>query len=166
MTFSKNGPDFIDLRKEIADCLEHKGYWALLRRPVDGRRVGEFDPQTREGLTYRELAQGKGFKDDWIRIRRMTLFDIPEEPGSIGREAAPLIRFYMKHGVKPDVHDFILEVALDEESMCRGSQIQPNAPIDVVKVFDIQEVTPMREHGGRIEFWQVFALEAFVGDLG
>jgi len=27
-------------------------------------------------------------------------------------------------------------------------------------------VTPMREHGGRVEFWQVFALEAFIGDLG
>lgn len=166
MAFTANGPDFINLREEFADFMKQHGYWALLRRPVDRRRVASWDAQTNEGLTLRELAMGRGFKDEWVRCRRMSLFDIPEEPGSAGQEAAPLIRFYLKSHTKPDVHDFILEVALDEESMCRGDEIQPNAPIDVVKIFDIQEVTPMREHGGRIEFWQIFALEAFIGDLG
>lgn len=166
MTFRPNSPDFINLREEFDDFVKDHGYWALLRRPVDRRRVAAFDPQTNEGLTYRELADGRGFKDEWVRVRRMSLFDIPEEPGSVGREASPLIRFYMRSPVKPDVHDFILEIALDEGSMRRGDEIQPSTPVDVVKIFDVQEVTPMREHGGRIEFWQVFALEAFIGDLG
>jgi len=163
MTFKTDSPDGINLREEIAGILERHGYWALVRRAVDRRRVAAFDKQTHEGLTLRELAQGFGFKDEWVRCRRMSLFDVPEEPGSVGKEAAPLIRFYLQAGVKPDVHDFILEIAQDENSMTRGRQIQPNAPIDIVKIFDIQEVTPMREHGGRVEFWQVFALEAYLG---
>jgi len=166
MTHTPHGPDFINLREEFDAFVKGHGYWALLRRPVDRRRVAAFDPQTNEGLTLRELAAGHGFKDELVRCRRMSLFDVPEEPGSAGREAAPLIRFYLRSKVKPDSHDFILELAQDEASMGRGDEIQPNVPLDIVKIFDIQEVTPMREHGGRVEFWQVFALEAFIGDLG
>jgi hypothetical protein len=166
MTYSANNPSGIDLRKEFAEIMKNHGWWGLVRKPVDHRKVAAFNEQTQESEVLRDLAMGRGYHDQWVRFRRMTLFDVPESPSSAGREAVPLVRFYLQSKVKPDVHDFLCEVALDEESMCRGSQIQPIQPVDIVKFWDINEVTPMREFGGRIEFWQVFVTEVVMGDLG
>lgn len=157
-------PDFINLRDHFAEIMAKHGYWALLRRAVGARRVGPFDEQTHEGIRLSDLQRGKGYKDHWIRIRRMSLFDAPEKSFPVGKEASPLVRFYMQSHVKPDVHDFILEVAQDESSLDIGHKIQPNLPINVVKIWDVNEVTPMREHAGRVEFWQLFAYEAFTGE--
>ena len=166
MSFKPNKPSGINLRKEFKEFMENHGWWALMRRPISRKRTAAFDEQTHESQDLEELAEGRGYKDEWVRVRRMTLFDVPESPGSVGKEAVPLVRFYLQSYTKPDQHDFICEVALDEGSMGREAEIQPVQPVDIVKFWDIQEATAMREFGGRIEFWQVFVTEVVVGDLG
>lgn len=157
----------IDLRKELALLLERHGWWAVLRRRLGTKKQDPYNTTTDEGIFRRTsaLGSGEGFVDHFVRVRNMTLVEPAQEPTSMGTVGGSLVRFYLQHHVKPDPHDFILELAQEEASLGRSSQIQPVLPYKIAKLWDIQIVRPMRDIGGRCEFWEVFVKEATMGDL-
>jgi hypothetical protein len=88
-----------------------------------------------------------------------------ESPREVGRAGGgTLVKIYLRSSVKPDRGDFFIEIAQDESSRDRNFQIQPLAPIEIVKVYDIQDVLDLREAGGRLEFFTVLAEDADLGD--
>jgi hypothetical protein len=157
----------IDLRREFASMMENHGWWAVLRRRLSLKKQEPFNTTTDEGTFRRTNALGSGenYVDHFVRVRNMSLFESPEQASSLGREASPLVRFYLQHHTKPDVHDFIAELAQDESTASTTAQLQPLRPYKIAKLWDIQEVRAMRDQGGRCEFWQVLVKEATVGDL-
>lgn len=158
-------PTGIDLRKEFDAIMRDHGVWGALRKHKTRQRVGSFNTATDEAApgTPQALQSGEAYHDYPVRYRRTSLFDIPEKQVSIGREGQPLVRFYLQFDKRPDPHDFIIEVAQDSSSLGRSFSLQPLQPFEIVRVWDIQEVTPMRERGGRIEFWQCLCKESVTG---
>ena len=158
-------PFGIDLRQEFAAIMRDHGSWGVLRKRVTRTRVSSYRPEPGEitPKTRQALVPGEAYFDYLVRYRRTTLFDVPEKEDSIGREGQALARFYLQWDKKPDTHDFIIELAQDPTSQNRSFQVQPVTPLEIVKIWDIQEVTPMRDRGGRIEFWQVLCKESVTG---
>lgn len=159
-------PFGIDLRNEFDAIMRDHGTWGLLRKRTGNRKkAASYNPTTAEAAPGERavLQSGESFIDYLVRYRRMGLFDVPEAASSVGREGPALVRFYVQWHMRPDPHDFIAEIAQDESSRQRSFQIQPVAPFQITKLWDIQEVTPMRERGGRVEFWQVLCREAVLG---
>lgn len=158
-------PFGIDLRQEFAAFMRDHGSWGVLRKRVTRARVNSFNPEVGESApgTKQALLTGESYFDYLVRYRRTTLFDVSEKESSIGREGQALVRFYLKWDKKPDPHDFLVELAQDPTSQTRSFQVQPLAPLEIVKLWDIQEVTPMRDRGGRLEFWQVLCKESVTG---
>lgn len=147
--------------------LDKHGWWAVLRRRLSMKKQQPFNTTTDEGVFKKTNALGSGenYVDQFVRVRNMSMFEAPEQSTSLGRETSPLVRFYLQHHMKPDPHDFIIEVAQEDGSELRTGQIQPSIPYRIAKIWDIQEVRAMRDMGGRCEFWQVFVKEATAGDL-
>lgn len=160
-------PIGIDLRRELEIIMRDHGTWGLLRKRIElGKRAASYNAASGEAPQPGEkgvMATGEGFVDYLIRYRRMMIFEVSEQATSSGREGPSLVRFYLQWNMKPDVHDFLIEVAQDESSQSRSKGIQPIIPFKMVRMWDIQEVNPMRDRGGRVEFWQVFAREAVYG---
>lgn len=158
-------PFGIDLRQEFDAIMRDHGSWGVLRKRITRTRVNSFNTVTGEPTpgTRQAAPSGEAFIDYLVRYRRTTLFDVPEKEASVGREAQALVRFYLQWDKKPDTHDFIIELAQDPTSQVRSYQMQPLTPMEIVKIWDIQEVTMMRDRGGRGEFWQVLCKESVTG---
>lgn len=155
-------PFGIDLRKEFDTIMRDHGAWGLLRKRLR-KKAASYNTSADEAPEKPALLSGEHYLDYVVRYRRMTLFDAGEQQTSIGREGVQLVRFYLEWDKKPDIHDFLVEIAQSEASMGSSPQIQPVFPYQITRLWDIQEVTPMRERGGRVEFWQVFCREAVLG---
>lgn len=156
----------IDLRAELSRFMARHGFWGLLRRQIQGRRCICLSESTHEAdpRCTRCLGSGKAFVDHPVRMRRMTVFGGTEQPMSVGRQDPTLFKFYLQYHVRPDRGDFLLEVAQDEQSLVRSYQIQPNIPLTIARKYDVQHVDDMREAGGRMEFFTVWAELADLGD--
>jgi hypothetical protein len=88
-----------------------------------------------------------------------------EVPTQLGRSSGgPLVKIYLRCSAKPDRGDFFAEIAQDEESLLRNFRIQPNLPLTITRMYDLQDVLDMREAGGRVEFFTVLAELADLGD--
>jgi hypothetical protein len=162
----KSKPD-IDLRQEMALILDKHGTWGLLRKRVRDRRCSCWNSNTEEARSDcpKCLGTGWAFVDHFIRYRKTSLVQLTEMPMPVGRaEGGSLMKFYMRSFVKPDRGDFIAELAQDEESLTRNYQIQPETPLTITALWDIQSVIDLREAGGRIEYWQALAEVADLGD--
>lgn len=145
----------IDLRQEFSDIMEKHGYWAVLRRRVNPPVTAAKKGSIGESDDPADTGDGYAYVDEWIRVRKMTLFADRENPGATGRTSAPLLVFWCRHRVKPSRGDFLLEVAQSEASLDRSSQIQPVRPYVIVQKYDIQDVDDLREDGGRTEFFKL-----------
>lgn len=156
----------INLRSELTAMLKESGWWAVLRHRVGMKKLEPFNTTTQEGIPKktRSLGSGEGWTDQFVRVRNMSLSESDEKQVSIGTFAEARTRFYLQHHVKPDPHDFIIEVAQEDGSETRNGQIQPSRPYKIARIWDIQEVRAMRDQGGRCEFWQVLAVEVVTGD--
>lgn len=156
----------INLRDEFAKIMLDHGHWMLLRHRVEDRYCYCYNQVTGEGSLQCPKCMGTGFAfiDSWVQGRKMTRFEIPEMHTSSGRMAAPLIRFWVKHTVRPDRGDFLCEVALDSDSHQYSGTMEPNRPVQIVRIYDIQDVDDMREMGGRVEYFRLLVEEADLGD--
>lgn len=156
----------IDLRAELSRIMHNHGFWGLLRKQVQGRRCGCVSQSTHEADPHCRLClgSGKAFVDHPVRLRRVTVFGGTEQPQRVGRLDPTLFKFYLQYHVQPDRGDFLLEIAQDEQSLVETFQIQPNIPLTIVRRYDIQHVDDMREAGGRMEFFTVWAELADLGD--
>jgi hypothetical protein len=159
-------PD-IDLRKEVALILQNHGHWGLLRRRVRDRKCRCWNDQTAEARSDCKTCLGSGwaFVDIPVRYRKTILIQSSENPTPAGRTGGgTLVKLYMKSYVKPDRGDFLAEIAQDETSLNRNFQIQPNTPLEITRMYDLQDVNDLREAGGRVEFFTAMAEEADLGD--
>lgn len=156
----------IDLRAEMSRIMANHGFWGILRKHVAGRRCQCTSSSTHEADPDCRLCLGTGqaFVDHPVRLRRVTVFGSTEQPMPVGRMDSTLFKFYLQYHVRPDRGDFLLEIAQDEQSLVSSFQIQPNIPLTVVRRYDVQHVDDMREAGGRMEFFTVWAELADLGD--
>lgn len=156
----------IDLRAELHAIFERHGHWAVLRKRDLTKRCACFNETTHEAMPRCGKCAGTGYAlvDHFVRVRYMPLAEMTEAPGPSYRMQTSTIRYWFQHHVKPDVGDFLAELDLDEASLKSNAQIQPSAPFRIRKLFDIQTVTPMREAGGRVEFFNVLVEPADFGD--
>ena len=154
----------IDLRKEFQKMMDDHAHWGVIRRRVSIRKTENFDPSTHESDNPEDLGAGEAYYDEFVRMRKMTFFTVPEDPTPLGRSSVPLVVFWVQHQVKPNRGDFLLEIAQDGDTANCDGQIQPVAPFEIVRKYDIMDVDDMRDRGGRVEFWRVVCEEADLGD--
>lgn len=157
----------IDLRLEIDMIFERHGHWGLIRKRVRDRKCPCFNQQTHEARSdcQKCIGTGEAYLDHLVRYRKTGFVQMTESPREVGRAGGgTLVKIYLRSSVKPDRGDFFIEIAQDESSRDRNFQIQPLAPIEIVKVYDIQDVLDLREAGGRLEFFTVLAEDADLGD--
>lgn len=144
-----------DLRAEFNKIMDDHGHWAVLRRRVNPPPSAAKHPRTHESSDPADTGDGYAYVDEWIRVRKMTLFADREDPLPAGRSSTPLVVFWCRHHVKPSRGDFLLEVSQNETSLQSSTQIQPLRPYRIVQKYDIQDVDDMREAGGRAEFFKL-----------
>ncbi len=160
-------PADIDLRKEVDLIFHRHGHWGLLRKRVRDRKCQCYNEQTHEARAECRSCLGSGwaFIDYPVRYRKTSLVQMTEAPTQLGRSSGgPLVKIYLRCSAKPDRGDFFAEIAQDEESLLRNFRIQPNLPLTITKMYDLQDVLDMREAGGRVEFFTVLAELADLGD--
>ncbi len=95
----------------------------------------------------------------------MSLFQMSENQTPVGRVDPSLTVIWVQYHMKPERGDFLVEIAQEEASLKRNWQIQPLLPIEIVRLYDIQEVHDNREAGGRLEFFRMLCEEASFGDM-
>jgi len=151
----------INLREEFDKLMSCKGHWAALRRRVGTRHSSDVNPGTEEGEDLDNMGSGHKHQDFFIEIRKRTLFARGEKETALGKIGEPLLMFYVRSGIKPARHDFLLELAQEEHADGSMSLVEP---FRIVRKYDILDVDEMRELGGRVEFFQVYVQELALGD--
>lgn len=148
----------MDLRREIHDIIEATGHYVLLQRKSKSIRCSCWDAKYREPLSDCPICLGTGkiSRIERHKIRRETAANIISLPNhleatAIGRVGHDTRLFFMKHDVHPKKGDIIMEVGWDK-----------NRPTHLINQYEISFADDMREHNGRIEFYQVTAKEISV----
>lgn len=139
----------IDLRKELDNILSNFGYYVILQRTSRKIRCFCYDEKLQEAKSNCLACGGTG----WIGrlekhvTRKDEASDIITYPDKIkqtdiGKMASPSDVFYFKHYVHPQVGDYIFEVGWTN-----------NKPTNLLTVYRINHVQPVRGTGGRIEYY-------------
>lgn len=164
----------MDLRQEIDELLQETGHYVLLQRTSRKLRCICWDEKMKESsienyLKYMKLLTtkhkecpkclGSGWVSRIERVltRRQLASDIISltsriQTLEIGKQTFDNKLFYFKHDVQPREGDYIIEVGWD------GLK-----PTHVINSYIIQMSADMREHGGRIEYWQAITKEDNIG---
>lgn len=145
----------ISLRKEIHDIIESTGHYVLLQRTSRKIRCRCWNEKYQEADSACPICLGSGWvsKIERHKIRRQNASQILALPDlikqvNIGSLATDAMVFFFKHDTAPKKGDIIMEVGWDG-----------NKPTHLIQSFQISSATDMREHHGRIEFFQVVTKE-------
>lgn len=145
----------MDLRREIHGMIEETGHYVLLQRTSRRLRCGCWNEKYQEGLSTCPRCLGKGWvsRIERHKIRRQTAANIISLPTKkkqtqIGQVITDTRAFFMEHDVHPKKGDIIMEVGWDKRR-----------PTHLIQAFEISHADDMREQDGRIEFYQVTAIE-------
>lgn len=160
----------IDLRKEFHDIIEETGHYVLLQRTSRKLRCICWDEKMKESSIERYMEYMKLVKTEhkecprclgagWLsrierlKTRRQLASDIISltsrmQTLDIGQQTFDNKLFFFEHNVHPKEGDYIFEVGWN------GIK-----PTHLINSYQIQMATDMREHQGRIEFWQVVTKE-------
>lgn len=150
--------DFINLRKEMNECMDNHGHWGVLRRAVPGAKCPCVNPQTDDaaGTCTLCLSTGRVYVDQFIKLRKSRPVKITQMLGAETRAAVGQMTptdniFYLEYTEMPSVQDFILELKLDFTSG------EPVRPYTVIGVYDVSDSREHRDKFGRVEFFSVTA---------
>lgn len=145
----------IDLRQEVEGLIEREGHYVLLQRTSRKIRCTCWNEKYQEADPNCPYCLGKGFvsRIERHKIRRQTAVNVIALPNNIqqtpiGQLSTDTRLFFFKHDTKPKKGDIIMEVGW------RGQR-----PTHLITVYEISHADDMREHNGRIEFFQVTAKE-------
>jgi hypothetical protein len=168
--FGRRDVSGLDLRKEFSALvygtprqLGH-GYWVVLRH-FDRTQYSEaYNRATGQGKFYQVTGEGVGgplypFDDSLIRVMHRDLtvsasrFQVEQAmPG--GKALISYRAFYLQHDVDVNEADIIYEIS----NIKAVGESEPEAVAPPYqRKWDIQEITPYRDRGGRIEYYQVLA---------
>lgn len=145
----------MDLRKEVNTIIEDTGHYVLLQRRSRFLRCSCWNEKYQEPDNSCPICLGDGrvSRIERHKVRRELATNIITIPNAIqrteiGRVATDTRLFFMKHDVHPKKGDIIMEVGWDK-----------NKPTHLIAQYEISFADDMREHKGRIEFYQVTAKE-------
>jgi hypothetical protein len=162
----------LDLREELhvmihgTDRTEGHGYWVVLRH-FDRSQFSEgYNRATGDGDYYQVTGEGVGgpmypFDDIAVRTMHKDLTTgaaryVVEQTTPMGGMPISYRTYYLAHDVlplddPPTEADAIYEINYIGEEEPPASVVQP----PYLKTWTIQEITPYRDKGGRIEFYSV-----------
>lgn len=153
-------PDEINVREEVARCIQDRGHYAFWRkaRPQrspswqDGRSEASHDDPFNQ-------TTGHLYDDFLIKIRKRPTVDSQAGPSREIRSDIGLVGprryiIYLTHPVLPElpdllptINDQIIEVTLDEETGL------PKRAWNIERVYDVHFTHEYRDQKGRIEYW-------------
>jgi hypothetical protein len=156
----------LDLRREYHRFVygssreEGHGYWIVLRHFDRSKYAEAFNRATGKGKYYQVTGEGvKGpmypFDDIPIRVvhRDLTVsasrFQI-EQSTPLGKALISYRSFYVAHDVAITESDILYEIDYVGET-------KPDVSPPYLRTWNIQEITPYRDRGGRTEYYQVLA---------
>lgn len=164
----------MDLRKEFAEILDESGHYILLQRTSRKLRCVCWDEKLQESSIkkYKEymrlldtphkecpkcLGSGWVSRIERVRTRRQLASDIISMTSriqtlDIGKQTFDNLLFFFEHNIQPKEGDYIFEVGWD------GIK-----PTHLIKSYSIQVANDLRQHEGRIEFWQAVTKEDNIG---
>ena len=145
--------------REVIEVLTGEGFsWLVLRRTDRSQTCPCVKDSQPQGSCNRCLGTGFPFVDSTVKGYLWDRTPGVEFYTAAGRIATRLRNLVVENNQPVRKHDQLIEISLDPDTG------EPRQPFEILRMYVLSDVLPMRGKGGRVEFWKAVAEERALTD--